>query len=587
MNAPQTASNFHYRHPVNGKTWDGVGKEPKWVRDYLATGATLEPIENTPEAAIEINEAAIASIKASEKRDIPVRSIVASPTNPRRRFTAEAMEGLTKSIAKHGVIQPILVRPIPQALVLKLRTLHGQYELVCGERRWQGSKAAGLETIPAMVRDLTDEEVLELQTLENLQRENLHPIEEAEGFQRLMELPGYSAEKIGEQVGKSKGYVYAALKLLALCPQVRELFFEGKLEASTALLIARIPVPALQVECAQECTNPRRWGNEPYSFREAKEHIKDRYQLNLDRAPFSGEDAALLPAAGACTSCPKRAGNAAEDFPDTPVNVCTDPNCYAAKKAALAERTRQAAEAEGQKIITGDAARELLPNMWATRVKGMIMLDQECQDIPYGNGGRPSYRKLLGDQVTPEAIVKIEKEGGGYCECVERTDAIKDALKAAIHAAGAVTTREAGAAERQRQDIAVAFRHQLFAECRAQTPLLLAHAELLLLARASWDRLGYQTRCAVARYWLTAAKEHEAVKALEEDIPDMRDHELIRLLLDIALSAELPDGEVTRDPQKLMAEATRQGLDPERIRKEATASATKPAKKTAPAKKAA
>jgi ParB/RepB/Spo0J family partition protein len=138
-----------------------------------------------------------------------------------------------------------------------------------------------METIPAMMRHMSDEEVVVFQTIENLQREDVHPLEEAEGYERLMKEFKYSADQLAEQVGKSRAYIYARLKLCALGGAARRAFYGGdnKLSASTALLIARIPVDSLQEQATTEILT---WSNgEPMSYRKAAQHIQARYMLRL------------------------------------------------------------------------------------------------------------------------------------------------------------------------------------------------------------------------------------------------------------------------------------------------------------------
>lgn len=288
---------------------------------------------------------------------LPIRTIEPSKTNPRKNFDKAELDELTNSIREHGVLQPVLARPIAG---------NGHYELVAGERRYRAAVAAGLGYIPAMVRELTDEQALEMQVIENLQRADLHPLEEAEGYEQLMKKHGHSAEDLAAKVGKSKAYVYARLKLTALGPAARKAFYAGSLSPSIALLLARIPVPDLQAKATKEILDEGRYvGNddkEPMSVREAKEHIHDNYMLALSQAPFDKSDVTLLNKVGACGPCPKRTGSQPELFGDVKsADVCTDPVCFGAKSQAHYARLRVAAEASGRKIISGGEAKKLLP----------------------------------------------------------------------------------------------------------------------------------------------------------------------------------------------------------------------------------
>lgn len=140
---------------------------------------------------------------------------------PRKQFDEAALAELSDSIARHGVLQPLLVRPMPD----------GGYQLVAGERRWRASRMAGLTEVPVVIRDLTDSQVAELALVENLQRENLNPLEEANGYKELSEKFGYTQEKISEIIGKSRPAIGNALRLLALPEEIQQMLQEGSLSA--------------------------------------------------------------------------------------------------------------------------------------------------------------------------------------------------------------------------------------------------------------------------------------------------------------------------------------------------------------------
>lgn len=148
----------------------------------------------------------------------------------RARFTKESLQKLADDIKRNGLMQHPLVRPIAG----------GKLEIVAGERRWLAAKLAGLTEIYVSVRELADEQALEQQLSENLQREDLHELEEAEGYEELMKLKKINADQVAAMINQSRSYVYARLKLLALCPEARKAFYAGELDSSRALLIARI-----------------------------------------------------------------------------------------------------------------------------------------------------------------------------------------------------------------------------------------------------------------------------------------------------------------------------------------------------------
>ncbi len=153
-----------------------------------------------------------------------VSEIEPNKAQPRKTFDEKALTDLAESIAQHGVLQPLLVRPLP----------NGGYQLVAGERRWRASRMAGLTEVPVIIRELTDKETMELALIENLQREDLNPIEEAEGLQLLMENYGLTQEEASKRVGRSRPAVANSLRLLNLPEPVQEMARMGHISAGHA-----------------------------------------------------------------------------------------------------------------------------------------------------------------------------------------------------------------------------------------------------------------------------------------------------------------------------------------------------------------
>lgn len=164
---------------------------------------------------------------------VAVGDIRFSKTNPRAGINQERLNELAESIRNVGVLEPILIRP--------LEGKNGStYELVCGERRLRAAQLVKLEEIPAIVRELTDQQALEVQVIENLQREDLHPLDEAEGYRQLMATAKYDVARIAARIGRSVKYVYDRVKLLALTKEARQVFLEEKITAGHAILLARL-----------------------------------------------------------------------------------------------------------------------------------------------------------------------------------------------------------------------------------------------------------------------------------------------------------------------------------------------------------
>ncbi|AIJ45537.1 hypothetical protein O987_06970 [Comamonas testosteroni TK102] len=351
---------------------------------------------------------------AGERMDhVAIASIARSLTNPRKRFDPTKLQELADSIAASGVHQPILIRPLPghrledthrEARALKQPA--PEYELVAGERRWRACQLAKVAQIPAMIRPMTDEQALEVQVIENLQREDVTELEEAEGYESLMKHSKLNADQVGAKIGKSRGYVYGRLKLLDLCQQAREALREGKIDFSKALLVARIPNEQLQIKALDFMTDDD-WRGEFPSYRACAQHVQNEFMLRLDSARFKITDASLLPEAGSCTDCKKRTGADQELWSDIKsADVCTDPTCFHKKADAHTAQLVRDAQDKGQNVITGAEAAELASDHWGnSKLKGYRRLDS-TEDSPTD----APLRKIIGAQMEAEGIQPTKVE---------------------------------------------------------------------------------------------------------------------------------------------------------------------------------
>ena len=172
---------------------------------------------------------------------LPLREIEPDPGQPRKTFDDETLAELSASIAEHGLLQPIAVRPKPS----------GGYLIVAGERRWRASRMAGLTEVPVIVKDVTDEQAMELALVENLQREDLDPVEEAAGIRELMTRCNLPQEQAARKLGKSRSALANSLRLLSLPETVLELLKSGFITIGHAKVVLSLPTPELQEEAAQ------------------------------------------------------------------------------------------------------------------------------------------------------------------------------------------------------------------------------------------------------------------------------------------------------------------------------------------------
>ncbi len=150
--------------------------------------------------------------------------VIRNPRNPRKNFLEEELQDLASSIRQHGIVQPVVVRTMPD----------GKFEIIAGERRWRAAQLAGLVEIPVIIRDVDDRTALELAIVENVQRSDLNPIEEAMGYDQLIAEHGYTQNDLGEIIGKSRSHVANSLRLLKLPDPVRDMLYDGRLSAGHA-----------------------------------------------------------------------------------------------------------------------------------------------------------------------------------------------------------------------------------------------------------------------------------------------------------------------------------------------------------------
>lgn len=218
---------------------------------------------------------------------VPVEYLHPGRSQPRRRFEETQLESLAESVRVQGLLQPILVRPHPRK--------PGEYEIVAGERRWRAAQKAQLHEVPVLVRELTDGQALELALVENVQRQDLDPVEEAEGYRRLMEEFGHSQEALAKVIGKSRPHIANTLRLLNLPEAVKDLLRDGKLTAghARALLGAEDP-GVLAGEVVAKGLSVRETERLVASGREEKQRGQSRSRVNGRHASAKDADTLAL-----------------------------------------------------------------------------------------------------------------------------------------------------------------------------------------------------------------------------------------------------------------------------------------------------
>jgi ParB family chromosome partitioning protein len=269
----------------------------------------------------------------TEYLSIPIDQLVESLTNPRKAFDEPQLEELAESIRSKGILSPLLVR-----------RENGHFEIVTGARRYRAAQRAGLREVPARIAELTDEEALETQIVENLLRSDIHPFEEAKGFRALLEREGagYTIEKLAGKTGKNASYISKRLRLLDLIPPVADAFTSGQIGIDHALLVAKL-APDVQEEALRHCFDGYDAADDedrsllPASRLQA--WIEHNVYLSLKSVPFSKDDETLVPEAGSCANCPKRTGFNTLLFSEVREDSCADRVCFNRKlDAHIAQR---------------------------------------------------------------------------------------------------------------------------------------------------------------------------------------------------------------------------------------------------------
>ena len=237
----------------------------------------LFSIYNEDEKASQNNKENVAEAFTSSVQELDIRYIDPNKDQPRKRFDPATLKELSESIKLHGVISPIIVVP----------TGDGRYMIIAGERRFRASIMAGLSTIPAIIRDYTPKQVKEVSLIENLQREDLNPIEAARAIKDLMDDYNYTQEQVADRIGKSRPLVANTLRLLSLCPEVVALIEKGVLSAGHGKILVVLPAE-LQIVCANHIVENK------LNVRDAENYVRG-VQLHSNESKYSKESVRQSP----------------------------------------------------------------------------------------------------------------------------------------------------------------------------------------------------------------------------------------------------------------------------------------------------
>jgi ParB family chromosome partitioning protein len=413
-----------------------------------------------------------AVINTTEYRNLPLALLTESTTNPRRVFEENSLKELAETIRTQGVLSPLLVRPLNER----------SFEIVFGARRFRAAQMAEVETVPVRIREMSDAEVLEAQLIENLQRRDVHPMEEAQGFRSLLSLeePAYSIEQIAAKVGKSPAYVAQRVKLTELTEAVVESFYRDEIGVGHALLLAKLPADKQQealTACFREdwsASTDRKAKRILLPVRSLQFWIEQNILLTLKDAPFDKRDAQLVASAGSCTECAKRTGHNKLLFADLgKQDSCTDSSCYQAKVGAHIAKAI-AAKPKLVQISTSYAPAPedstVLPRRKYVPIRGEKPKDKD-------EAQRPEYKVC---KFTTEAII-AEGEGKGSIHkvCAEPNCPVHHPKKQMSKADASFKAQQ----EKQRREAAIAHAIGLrtLAAIRDAVPVRLMKRDLLFI----------------------------------------------------------------------------------------------------------
>lgn len=480
-------------------------------------------------------------------KKIKTRDIQASPFNPRQYYPEREMAELADSMRAVGVMQPVLVRPI--LLPITEGTSGEQishYELVFGHRRHKGAMLAGLDEVPAMVRKLTDQQSAQLQTVENLQREDLDAIEEAQGYAAYIAAHGITKDQLALNIGKSRTHVYNRLKLATLGTAAAAAYRANKIGAEVATLIARVEGEKNQAKALAIALEQEGAYGAKRSFRRIRDDLAEKFATGLKDAKWNLTDATLLPIAGACSTCPKRSGVTPELYDDLVKgenqgqwsripkgeNVCTDIDCFGEKKVAWLKREQAALEQKGKVVIAGAKARSAIDAQG--NVKGAYIALKGSEDALKE---ARSAAQLKSSIVPPQIFTIQDPRTGKTVQALKRDELkaagvkLKETPKQSTWQEEQRKRDEFHRKEEEKRRAALALNLQIFKATREAAAG--ASLDVWFLQRAAllaFEGMNYNSRLALAHFYGDAGRDKLAAR-----IGSMPEAQLRTLILDCAM----------------------------------------------------
>jgi ParB family chromosome partitioning protein len=494
------------------------------------------------------------AVNNHEYRSVPITALAESATNPRKRFDAKSLEELAASFKTQGILAPLLVRELEES----------KYEVVAGARRLRAAKLAELELVPVRVVKLTDAESIEAQVVENLQREDIHPLEESLGFKSLLQLgePAYTIASIAARAGKTEAYVQGRIKLADLIPSVAEAFLKDTIAIGHALLIAKLPDS--QQQEAFNAAFRGMWTTDGNSqvlipVRELAAWIESNILLQLASAPFDKQDEALVPAAGSCSNCPKRTGYNKLLFADVRKDSCTDPQCFRAKIDAHVSKTL---ETKPQLVQISSA--------WNTR-EGALLGKNRYVELEIkktktnGTGSKVAPYQKPCQKMTEGVVMDGGRRGELVKVCADPSCRVHHPDTPSPEQVAKERSEERKRIEKEK--LAITTRHRILATILQRVSVPLKKTDLLAVAHYLIGHLSYSQVPALAKRHKVEAKKDSASaqELLAKQVGTYDEAELCKLLLEISLLDSAYQRSAASRDDVLMDAAKRYRVDTDKL----------------------
>jgi ParB family chromosome partitioning protein len=498
---------------------------------------------------------------SNEYRNLPVTQLQESTSNPRKRFDTKSLEELAASFKAQGVLQPLLVRAIEE----------DKYEVIAGARRLRAANLAALEEVPVRIVELSDAACVETQLVENIQRENVHPLEEAFAFYGLLHTNGlqYDINSLATRAGKSPAFVATRLRLVELTPSIAEAFLADEIGVGHALEIAKLPQAEQQRAFDAAFHTVWNGGKETRILRPVRDltaWIEQNILLSLDCVPFDKDDEGLVPEAGSCANCPKRTGFNTLLFDAALQDSCTDKECYNNKLTKNVERQI----AEKPKLVQ-------ITNEWKAPGNSAILGRNQYVALNLSASSAKSKKPLSPYQKPckhmSEAIVIDGTERGRTAKvCAEPNCPVHFADRRTPNPAQTAKEREQRRQELKHQKLEATVRHRTLAEVLKRVGAPLDRADLTLVAGTLLKKLDpLRQELLARRHKLVEGTSSEVThpqvqQAIARLLRQPEEGALSKLLIEVVL-LECTDRTPTSDPDVLIATAKRHRVDVDKVRK--------------------